>query len=179
MHCPHCNTELPDDARFCIECGTAVRIATGETVPLSSRGNTTITCPHCRSINPRYARFCVHCGQSLLTSGPMVHTPPSPQPRPTYQVSHWNVALFLIGATLLIPVIFSFPPMIWLTILIIIGIAQMIFYSSIGKIRIAILYAIGLLGIGLLLRIRQLTFPALILLVGLALLIGIRLWKGK
>ncbi|RMD73753.1 MAG: zinc-ribbon domain-containing protein, partial [Chloroflexi bacterium] len=29
MHCPHCNTELPDDARFCIECGTAVRIATG------------------------------------------------------------------------------------------------------------------------------------------------------
>ncbi|MGB9739015.1 MAG: zinc ribbon domain-containing protein [Chloroflexus aggregans] len=179
MHCPHCNTELPDDARFCIECGTAVRIATGETVPLSSRGNTTITCPHCHSINPRYARFCVHCGQSLSASGPVVSTPPSPQLHPTYQVSNWNATLLLIGAALLIPIIFRLPPMIWSNILMVIGIAQLIFHIRRGTIRSGMRNAIWLFGMGVLFLIPRLLFPGLIVLVGLTLLLESWQWRGK
>lgn len=71
MNCPACNVELPDDARFCVECGTEVGAATtGPTVKLTSRPGD-VACPVCRAPNPEFAAFCVNCGRSLEASAPV------------------------------------------------------------------------------------------------------------
>ncbi|WP_322814889.1 zinc ribbon domain-containing protein [Chloroflexus sp.] len=112
MHCPRCNTVLPDDARFCIECGTAVRVATGETVQLPPTLNAVITCPVCNTANPLYAHFCVYCGEAIqhsagqpASSVPRTVVPPQPQPA-RHDEFDMGITLLLIGAALLIPIIF-------------------------------------------------------------------------
>src|SRR5215212_6001568 len=47
--CPSCGTENPHDARFCMQCGTALSRA----------------CPSCGTENPPQARFCMSCGTAL------------------------------------------------------------------------------------------------------------------
>ncbi|MBI3304643.1 MAG: zinc ribbon domain-containing protein, partial [Deltaproteobacteria bacterium] len=49
MRCPNCETENPEGAKFCIECGTT----------LQNR------CPSCGFENPPRAEFCAECGASL------------------------------------------------------------------------------------------------------------------
>jgi class 3 adenylate cyclase len=49
MICPHCQTENPNNARFCISCGH----------PLPR------VCPVCGTVNPPGARFCNQCGTPL------------------------------------------------------------------------------------------------------------------
>lgn len=51
-YCFHCQTELPDQAKFCHQCGTLVEI------PLSS-------CPHCGKNNPAGATHCYSCALPL------------------------------------------------------------------------------------------------------------------
>ena len=62
MRCENCNTENPDAAKFCIECGHA----------LARR------CPHCGTSNPAAARFCAECGSNLAPSTAAAPTPPHP-----------------------------------------------------------------------------------------------------
>lgn len=49
MICPNCQTDNPENARFCISCGT----------PLPR------VCPVCGAVNPPGARFCNQCGAPL------------------------------------------------------------------------------------------------------------------
>ena len=68
MQCLQCDTDNPDGAKFCIECGSA----------LQSR------CPNCGSENVARAKFCMECGTALTepinpqpsTPSPHTYTPP-------------------------------------------------------------------------------------------------------
>lgn len=68
MRCLQCDTDNPDGARFCIECGAA----------LQNR------CPNCGCENVARAKFCMECGTALTkspnpqppTPGPHTYTPP-------------------------------------------------------------------------------------------------------
>jgi class 3 adenylate cyclase len=51
MRCPECQTELPDTARFCSECGRKIEIG----------------CPQCGNPNPAASKFCLECGHDLRT----------------------------------------------------------------------------------------------------------------
>ena len=68
MRCLQCDTDNPDGAKFCIECGAA----------LQNR------CPNCGCENVARAKFCMECGTALTKSpnpqppapGPHTYTPP-------------------------------------------------------------------------------------------------------
>jgi len=49
MKCPNCQTENPDDAKFCSECGNKLELA----------------CPGCGKVNPLGDKFCGKCGFNL------------------------------------------------------------------------------------------------------------------
>jgi predicted ATPase/class 3 adenylate cyclase len=49
MNCPACQTENPQEARFCMNCGSSL----------------TVKCLGCSTKNPAGAKFCLNCGQSL------------------------------------------------------------------------------------------------------------------
>ena len=66
MRCLHCDTDNPDGAKFCIECGSALRNP----------------CPNCGGENVAGAKFCMECGTSLAQSS---NPNPTPKPAPT----HW------------------------------------------------------------------------------------------
>ena len=51
VRCHKCNALVPDDAKFCNECGSAL----GKTKP----------CPGCRELNDPDARFCDNCGHAF------------------------------------------------------------------------------------------------------------------
>lgn len=52
VYCPKCHTTLPENAKFCHQCGTNVEIPLAE-------------CPHCQKKNPADVRFCYGCGQQM------------------------------------------------------------------------------------------------------------------
>ncbi len=71
LHCDRCGGDSPTDARFCIDCGAPIGVATtGPTTRLIG-----IACPSCNTNNPEHARFCVVCGRAFGAAAP-------PQPRP-------------------------------------------------------------------------------------------------
>ncbi|MBW1786306.1 MAG: zinc ribbon domain-containing protein [Deltaproteobacteria bacterium] len=49
MKCPKCQSENPDDAQFCIECGNPMEFH----------------CPKCGAITPPTGKFCKACGHNL------------------------------------------------------------------------------------------------------------------
>src|SRR5712692_189673 len=49
MRCPRCQSENPDDHRFCGECGARLEL----------------TCPECSAVNPPTNKFCGGCGAAL------------------------------------------------------------------------------------------------------------------
>ena len=50
MICPQCQTELPEGAKFCKECGRKIETA----------------CPACGKGNPPDSKFCLECGRELI-----------------------------------------------------------------------------------------------------------------
>jgi class 3 adenylate cyclase/tetratricopeptide (TPR) repeat protein len=60
--CSSCGAENPDQARFCISCGTQL-------LP---------TCPSCGAQNPAGAKFCMECGSDLASGA----SPPAPASTP-------------------------------------------------------------------------------------------------
>ena len=66
MRCLQCDTDNPDGAKFCIECGAA----------LQNR------CPNCGCENVARAKFCMECGTALTKS---------PNPQPLTPSPHTNI----------------------------------------------------------------------------------------
>ena len=56
--CPKCGKELPDNAKFCLECGEKI-----ETVKDG------IICANCGEVTP-LGKFCLHCGSSIVKKCP-------------------------------------------------------------------------------------------------------------
>ena len=46
MRCPQCQADNPDQAKFCLECGTKLQAI----------------CPECGTTLPPRAKFCFECG---------------------------------------------------------------------------------------------------------------------
>jgi len=63
MKCPKCQTELPDNAKFCMACGKTLQAE--------------LVCTQCKHANPPAAKFCLQCGHALVEPGPQ---PPAPTP---------------------------------------------------------------------------------------------------
>ncbi|NIO05799.1 MAG: zinc-ribbon domain-containing protein, partial [Proteobacteria bacterium] len=49
MRCPRCQSENPEEAKFCIECGNPMEFH----------------CPKCGAITPSTGKFCMECGHNL------------------------------------------------------------------------------------------------------------------
>lgn len=64
MTCAECGASNPDEARFCIECGT----------PVSA------SCPECGTGIVPGARFCLSCGARVAEAPPPERTPAGPEP---------------------------------------------------------------------------------------------------
>ena len=87
MYCPKCGTQLPDDATFCIKCGTRVAGAGTSTASpsapasapaptiLAPSGATAVKCPNCGApLSPQFGEMvitCPYCGSgvTLATAG--------------------------------------------------------------------------------------------------------------
>jgi hypothetical protein len=89
MKCPQCQSELPDNAKFCNRCGKSLQAE--------------LICSSCQHPNPWDSRFCLQCGQSLV---PVQASPPAPIPSsvPTsfanggYQVKNFPEVKDALGA---------------------------------------------------------------------------------
>jgi tetratricopeptide (TPR) repeat protein len=82
MKCPKCQTENPEGATFCINCGARV----AEDVSPS--------CPACGTELPAGARFCFRCGQRLVEPASQPTAPPSPEPT-SFAEGRYQVKRFL------------------------------------------------------------------------------------
>lgn len=85
MRCSNCQAELPEDARFCIECGTEVtRASTGATERLPERASGP-RCATCGVVSPAGALFCVNCGTALVSGAQRAGMPAVEAERPVIE----------------------------------------------------------------------------------------------
>ncbi|MCQ2480005.1 MAG: SPFH domain-containing protein [Clostridia bacterium] len=78
--CAKCGTALPQNAKFCLECGEKVVVAQPATVVCPACGKTVLkgkfcpecgykfvsaTCPKCGTAVPEGAKFCLECGEKF------------------------------------------------------------------------------------------------------------------
>ena len=63
MLCSNCQTDMPENMKFCGECGAALPIL----------------CSNCKHPNPRAFRFCSECGFALVVATPAPHTAAEPE----------------------------------------------------------------------------------------------------
>lgn len=186
MRCPSCDADLPEDARFCIECGATIEGAsTGPTVQLQPEAQGLTTCAACGSANPGHAIFCVRCGRRMgdpapqpapsrpVISGDLIPNPPalpsfSRNTQPTLgRPRDWEVAsiaVFMIGLGLL----FFFSRLFWPGILIVIGISNLVRFAGRGKIAVGLRNVLWLFGLAFLFMMPRLFFPGIFLLIGLS-----------
>jgi hypothetical protein len=54
MKCSICQTENPEQAKFCIECGAKMEYY----------------CPNCGAVTPATGKFCMECGHNLKVTDP-------------------------------------------------------------------------------------------------------------
>jgi DNA-directed RNA polymerase subunit RPC12/RpoP len=163
-HCPVCQTELVETARFCHQCGRAIDPpATGVTRPLAQRVND-LRCPSCGSNSPSDARFCIQCGREL----PAVLVLDSPR-RPPIVINGieepelWTLgSLAAIGVGTLLVFWFRLPPLLLIVPL---AIAQALFLFGRRLYFAAVRNAFWLIGLLVLWRTPRLLVPGLIVLV--------------
>lgn len=84
VSCKQCGSQNPNDAQFCIMCGSSLRqVAIGPTEKLAA-----LPCSSCKALSPSDAHFCVSCGHTLnqaVTSGrhTTIYASPSYAPTPS------------------------------------------------------------------------------------------------
>lgn len=196
MKCPSCDAELPDDARFCIECGVILdRGATGPTVHLRPSEQAAITCAACGASNPDHAIFCVRCGQRIGDPAPQPGAPrpaiggdvlPGPPPVPAYgprpgrprrRRGEWDGlsgAIFLVG----IGVLFL-SRMFWPGILIVIGLSSFVQVAGRGRIGQGVRNTFWLFGLAFLFMMPRFFFPGILILVGISALLEVMVRSGR
>lgn len=77
-HCSSCDTPNPADARFCVECGTALGGSSTPAPtlhPVAPRPAAGARCATCGITNPANASFCVNCGTALGARRPTAYAP--------------------------------------------------------------------------------------------------------
>ena len=82
MQCPQCQTENPERARFCEDCGARLEFR----------------CPHCGEAATPGKRFCASCGGSLVSASATPRPAPSPQ---VYTPQHLAQRILASRATLI------------------------------------------------------------------------------
>ena len=76
LYCHKCGTQLPDDAAFCVKCGTSTALNIPNPTPVSASGNvvapsgvTSLKCPSCGApITPKFGEMiisCEYCGSAV------------------------------------------------------------------------------------------------------------------
>jgi class 3 adenylate cyclase len=69
--CPGCQADIPDESRFCPQCGAPQSLA----------------CAACGHVNAAGSRFCAQCGAKLGAAAAPAPSAPSPQPAPVRPVA--------------------------------------------------------------------------------------------
>lgn len=183
MHCQSCGADLPDDARFCIECGADVArpASTGATVQLPRQAAApAIACRSCGAANPDYAVYCVRCGRPIAapapapTGGPQSLAPAGPvrAPRQRWRGRSgvWEGAVgaaFLIGLGALFLLKLPF----WPGILIVAGVAAFISEAARGRYYKGLTSVIWLFGLAFLFTVPRLWWPGMFAIIGLNILL--------
>ncbi|MFV9506622.1 MAG: zinc ribbon domain-containing protein [Oscillochloridaceae bacterium umkhey_bin13] len=189
MQCPSCRATLPEDARFCIECGADLRrpASTGATVALPRDAEGAAICRACGAASPSYALFCVRCGQRISAAAP-TYAPSRPVPpvidmeppstltlRSRTQtlggVNLW-LPIFLVGMGLLFLLRLPFWPMI----LVVVGLASFVSEALRGRLFNALQGSFWMFGLAFLFTVPRLFIPGIIILVGVSVLLG---WLDK
>jgi hypothetical protein len=57
MKCSECNSENPDDSKYCLECGKKLELA----------------CSHCGKMLPLSVKFCNECGHNQKSPSDSIH----------------------------------------------------------------------------------------------------------
>lgn len=187
QRCANCDAVIPEDGRFCIECGHPVNApATGATTRISELSGGP-RCPSCGTVNPAGARFCVTCGSTLdpldrPAAAPLApstpSTPPAPStPRPVRRnTAAWGGAsagVFLIGLGVL-----AVTGWWWPGILVLIGISSLLASAGAGQPLAGLQSAVWLFGIAFL-AVTGWWWPGILFLVGLSLLFSTVLRPGR
>jgi eukaryotic-like serine/threonine-protein kinase len=82
MKCPHCQTQLPDNSKFCGVCGQSLE--------------TDHKCHNCGHVNPQDFKFCLQCGQPLSSTQIKESPDKSPSLQPTsFANGRYQVKKFL------------------------------------------------------------------------------------
>ncbi len=200
MRCPTCHADIPDDAKFCIECGNTVELAsTGPTVMLNPAGEG-VYCPTCGVNNPPGAQFCFTCGQPIVehATGPIpraVDTPapvpgstPFPQqpytPPPMHchaRPSQRGVNSGIMGGIVLIGLGLIFLARIPIFPSIFLIFAAIVLFKGLttGRIRNSIPALIWLIGIPALFALRIFPWPGIVILIGLSIVATAAFKSGR
>jgi membrane protease subunit (stomatin/prohibitin family) len=78
--CPNCNSEVPENSKFCLECGTKIELLNENEVICSACGQKThkgkfcsecgapliAKCAQCGAELPSGAKFCLECGEKVV-----------------------------------------------------------------------------------------------------------------
>lgn len=189
MRCQSCGADLPEDARFCIECGSTVtktEASTGSTVVLPQTDQKPgVICSGCGATNPDFAIFCVQCGRRISRSEggeqlsradylDVVRTDDSDSalsnpPRSGNRI--WggsSTIILLIG----LAVLFMLRLPIWPMILIVVGISTFVNEALRGRFYNGLSSVLWLFGLAMLFTIPRLFFPGLLILIALSIVLG-------
>ncbi len=186
MHCQACGAHLPDDARFCIECGASVGAApapasTGPTVQLSGKPEAAVACRACGAANPDFAVYCVRCGQPIAEPAPagpvggqsLARRAAPPQrvygghPKPVRGWEGIAGALFLIG----LGALFLLKLPIWPGILVVVGLVAFANEAMRGRMLEALGAVIWMFGLAFMFTVPRLWWPGILVLIGLSVLL--------
>ena len=104
MRCPNCETEVPEEEKFCPECGVPLDLAPG------SPPADVAKCPHCGTTLLPNDQFCGECGKEVELPAPSAVPPPTAPPKPASPAKKrptWVWVAIVIGALAIVGCIVS------------------------------------------------------------------------